>query len=121
MRNWALALPAGLFALLAISKAHLLCRWLDKAKMTFGDLPHFWDLAAGNPPSRAFSAVEVVVLRQSTFFVQYLIASAVFTIAYLAARKRARAEEAIVAYCIELEEALKGRSPTPTFPDESHD
>lgn len=102
--SWALALPAGVFALLALVKVLSLSRWLVRAEMTWLDLPKFWALAAGNPPSRAFSAAEVVVLRQSTFALFYLTGSLIPIVAYLAARRRARAEAALIAYCVQLEQ-----------------
>lgn len=75
--------------------------------MTVADLPAFWALAFDNPPWRPLSPAEVVILRKSLLILQSLVAAFVVLVAYFVSKKRARAEQALLSYCIELEEALK--------------
>lgn len=128
IRNWkplrsgSLAAAAGMFAFFAGLRSLFLVRWLAKADMTMSDVPTFLALASQNPPGRPFSAVEVVVLRRSLTILQFLVAAIVFLVAYFVSKRRARAEKALLSYCLELEEELRRTASTHTHeigPNES--
>lgn len=107
LRSKSFAAAAFLFAFLAFLKSAALIHWLMTTGMLVSDVPKLWVLGSQGLPERPFSPVEFVVLRRSMGVLQSTVTCLVFVVAYLVSSKRGRTEATLVAYCLELEEAVE--------------
>ncbi len=108
IRPWVAGIGVGWFTLLAALKGARLSNGLSRASMEFSDLPQFWVLATSTPPSRSVSPEEMVVFRYAASTLISLVCAAVFVGVYLIEKRRARAEAALLSYCVKLENVVSG-------------